>query len=176
MKSFHHLALLMLLAAAAVAPCSEERPSMNHRPEFRQTLFIGCSSEVLWSHLVDPRLVDQYFLCQLKALEPVVGGAVSYGFKGQSYIGGVIQVFEAGKELTHTFRFLDSSDPETRVSYLLEPIGDKLTGLTLIHSGFETEEGTYADISGGWPVILSTLKTLVETGKPLEWPARKAAE
>lgn len=171
MRIFSHVTLLLLAAVASSAPCAEEGQAVNHGLEFRQTLFIGCSSDVLWTHLVDRRLVDQYYLCQLEALEPVVGGVVSYGFKGQSYISGVIRAFNAGKELTHTFRFLDSSDPETTVSYLLEPIGDKLTRLTLIHSGFEKPEGTYADVFGGWPVILSKLKTLVETGKPLEWPA-----
>ena len=39
--------------------------------------------------------------------------------------------------------------------------------LTLTHDDFETERATFETTRHGWPAILSSLKSLLETGKPL---------
>jgi hypothetical protein len=39
--------------------------------------------------------------------------------------------------------------------------------LTLVHDEFEGETATYYSVEHGWSQILSGLKTLIETGKPL---------
>jgi hypothetical protein len=39
--------------------------------------------------------------------------------------------------------------------------------LTVVHDGWSTSEGLYQAVSEGWPLILSGLKTLLETGEPL---------
>jgi len=49
--------------------------------------------------------------------------------------------------------------------------GDSISILSLTHNGFEADSQTFIDISGGWPVIASSLKTLLETGETLRWPA-----
>jgi hypothetical protein len=49
-----------------------------------------------------------------------------------------------------------------------------MCSLTISHTGFRAEDQTFSDITGGWPVIASSLKTLLETGRGLPWP--KAAE
>ena len=52
---------------------------------------------------------------------------------------------------------------------MLEPHG-KLVKLTLTHEDF-AEGSKFCDgISKGWPAILSSLKSLLETGKALEIP------
>jgi Activator of Hsp90 ATPase homolog 1-like protein len=52
---------------------------------------------------------------------------------------------------------------------VLEPYG-KLVKLTLTHEGFAEGSKFLKGISKGWPVILSGLKSLLETGKPLDIP------
>jgi hypothetical protein len=52
---------------------------------------------------------------------------------------------------------------------VLEPYG-KLVKLTLTHQGFRDGSKFFAGISRGWPAILSSLKSVLETGKPLEIP------
>ena len=39
-----------------------------------------------------------------------------------------------------------------------------------VHGGFGDDERTFKDIAGGWPVMLSNLKTILETGDGLPWP------
>jgi len=48
----------------------------------------------------------------------------------------------------------------------IEPMGE-MCKLTLVHDGFPSETATYRDVGGGWPLVLSSLKSLLETGEPL---------
>lgn len=55
----------------------------------------------------------------------------------------------------------------SRVSIDIEPHIDGLVRLTVSHEDLERDPQMLAGISGGWPAILSNLKTLLETGNPL---------
>ena len=49
----------------------------------------------------------------------------------------------------------------------IEQIGDGVVKLTLVHDGFEAGSVVLPAISEGWPAVLSSLKTLLETGSSL---------
>jgi len=55
----------------------------------------------------------------------------------------------------------------TRVTWEIEPVGDSCR-LTVIHD--QLREGANDELYGGWPMILSGLKTLLETGEGLTTP------
>ena len=61
----------------------------------------------------------------------------------------------------------------SRLTYELEPKGEAVK-LTLIHEMDKPDSKLIGDTSTGWPAILSSLKSLLETGEPLEetrrWP------
>ena len=48
-----------------------------------------------------------------------------------------------------------------------------MTKLIVTHDGFEPGSKVFGDISGGWPIVLSGLKTFLETGKPLPFDGNK---
>ena len=54
-------------------------------------------------------------------------------------------------------------------TFVLEPYG-RLVKLTLTHEGFSEDSKFLNGISKGWPAILSSLKSILETGQPLEIP------
>ncbi|MEV4237780.1 ArsR/SmtB family transcription factor [Nocardia sp. NPDC050408] len=60
-------------------------------------------------------------------------------------------------------------EPRSKVTFELEPHGETVK-LTVIHDGFEPGSAVLAGISGGWPSILSSLKSLLETGESLPEP------
>ncbi|MEW2415451.1 SRPBCC domain-containing protein [Streptomyces sp. NPDC046866] len=63
-----------------------------------------------------------------------------------------------------------AAQPRTKVTYEIEPVGDTLARLTILHEGFEPG-GTLIDMCGrAWPRLASSLKTLLETGAPLPGP------
>ena len=59
-----------------------------------------------------------------------------------------------------------AADEPSRISWGIERQGEACK-LTVTHDGFAAETETYRQIGGGMPYILSGLKMLLETGKPL---------
>jgi hypothetical protein len=52
------------------------------------------------------------------------------------------------------------------VTFDLEPRG-KVIKLTITHDELDERGKTFRDISGGWPMVLASLKSLLETGHAL---------
>jgi hypothetical protein len=69
-----------------------------------------------------------------------------------------------------------ASEKPSRVTWEIEKMGESCR-LTLVHDEFDGETATYHSVEHGWSQILSGLKTLIETGKPLivEEPAEEPA-
>ena len=59
-----------------------------------------------------------------------------------------------------------SAEPRSKVTFELEPQGE-IVRLTVIHDGFEPGSTVVNMVSQGWPRVLSSLKSLLETGEPL---------
>ncbi|WP_042800481.1 SRPBCC family protein [Streptomyces sp. C] len=63
-----------------------------------------------------------------------------------------------------------AGEPRTRVTYEIEPVGDTLARLTVRHEGFTPGGALIRMCSGAWPMLVSSIKTLLETGAPLPEP------
>ncbi len=61
------------------------------------------------------------------------------------------------------------AEPRSKVTFDIEDTGDGVVKLTVVHGGFEPGSGVLQGISYGWPAVLSSLKTLLETGTSLPW-------
>lgn len=142
-------------------------------PDFHYTIFIAKPASDVWSALTVKKMIDQFYMAPVHTLELEKGGRISYGGETE-FITGTIMELEAPERLVHTFKFTGSGDPETRVTYEIEPIGELMCSLTISHAGFGAEDQTFANITGGWPVIASSLKTILETGCGLPWPKENA--
>jgi DNA-binding transcriptional ArsR family regulator/uncharacterized protein YndB with AHSA1/START domain len=59
------------------------------------------------------------------------------------------------------------AEPRSRVAFDIEDVGSGVVKLTVVHDGFEPGSAVLQGVSGGWPAVLSALKTLLETGSPL---------
>jgi uncharacterized protein YndB with AHSA1/START domain len=76
------------------------------------------------------------------------------------------------RRLVQTFTALWSDEArdegESRVTWEIEPVGEDSCRLTVVHD--ELRPGANAELYGGWMMILSGLKTLLETGEELTTP------
>ena len=76
------------------------------------------------------------------------------------------------RRLVQTFTALWSDEVKaqgtSRVTWEIEPVGDDSCRLTVIHD--QLREDANDELYGGWPMILSGLKTLLETGEQLDTP------
>jgi uncharacterized protein YndB with AHSA1/START domain len=58
-------------------------------------------------------------------------------------------------------------DRASRVTYELSPAGASTTKLRVVHDDFDGQTATYTGSTAGWPLMLSSLKSLLETGRAL---------
>jgi DNA-binding transcriptional ArsR family regulator/uncharacterized protein YndB with AHSA1/START domain len=60
-----------------------------------------------------------------------------------------------------------ASEPRSKVAFDIEDAGSGVVKMTVVHDGFEPGSAVLQGVSGGWPAVLSALKTLLETGSLL---------
>ena len=60
------------------------------------------------------------------------------------------------------------AEPESRVTWTLEQAGEGLVLLRVVHGDLALSPLTWASVKDGWPYVLGGLKSVVETGRPLE--------
>jgi uncharacterized protein YndB with AHSA1/START domain len=136
--------------------------------------YVRTTPERLWEALTQPDLTRQYFHGTDFHSELTLGSAIEYELTedGESRIavrGEIIEI-DPPHRLAYTFAFAAMDDPPTTVRYEMESVGE-MVKMTVIHEGFEAENETWSATQQGWPPILSGLKTLLETGQPLRFPA-----
>ena len=139
-------------------------------------VFIGAPAEVVWEWLWEPARVEQYGPARLEARPAAPGDPVRYLGKlsYEPVSSGVVEEIVDGRRLVHTFEMaLPDPDSPSRVFYELIRYGDDMCCLELRHEGLLDRSETFNSVSRAWDVTLSSLKTMVETGKPLPWPVRK---
>ena len=87
---------------------------------------------------------------------------------GEVAIAGEVLAVVPRRRFVHTFQFQHgkSREPASRVTWELERQG-KVVKLTLVHDRLARSPRTARSVRGGWGPILSGLKTLLETGRPL---------
>ena len=137
---------------------------MKRKPlqEVRQTIFIRATPARVWKALTDPKELKRWYKKPLD-LSCKKGGS----WKFTAIAGKVISVV-LRKKLVHTFRFdFAKGEPNTRVTFELHPDG-RNTALVLIHDRFQHGKQTHKWVSGGWPFLLSNLKTFIETKEPMK--------
>jgi uncharacterized protein YndB with AHSA1/START domain len=59
------------------------------------------------------------------------------------------------------------AEPRSKVAFHIEDTGHGVVELTVLHDGFEPGSTVLEAIAQGWPAVLSSLKTLLETGRTL---------
>ena len=148
-------------------------------PAHVYVVYIKASPERIWDALTQSEFTQQYYYASTVESDWAAGSAYTYEIQGQPAIVGEVLDAVRPTRLAMTFdaRWDDDveADPPSRITWEIETAGDGMSKLTVVHDGFETETHTYGQVAGGMPFILSGLKTLLETGKPLSAEVGAAA-
>ena len=148
------------------------------KPEFVYTTYIETSAEKLWQALTDGDFTERYWFGHRVTSDWKAGSPYKFARQGAPSIEGKVLVSDPPRQLSYSW---DSCSPEaqrertSRVTFDLEPRGNVIK-LTVVHDDFEEGSKTIRDISGGWPMVLASLKTLLETGRGLPIDPPSAAE
>jgi len=136
-------------------------------------LYIRTTPERLWEAITDPEIRSKYnfgagITSDWKPGSRYVMGAP--GAPGPLGEGEILEV-DPPRRLVQTMTALWSdevkSEGESRITWEIEPVGDSCR-LTVTHD--QLREGANDELFGGWPMILSGLKTWLETGELLTTP------
>ena len=135
-------------------------------------LYIKTTKKKLWEALTNSELTLQYYYGMAVNSDFTEGSKIEYHGKnkeGKDHIPVAGEIIEAVpyEKLVHSFWFPEADDKPSRVQYDIEE-AEGIIKLTLTHDGFETETETFKSVVQGWPLILSGLKTLLETDSPLQ--------
>ena len=145
------------------------------RTELVHVVYIRATPRALWNALTQASFTRQYYVGLELRAELKRGGRFDYmhraelhGRSGAGVEGVVIEAIPR-KKLVHTFEPKFIEDKPSRVTYEIEPMG-LVCKLTLIHDQFHKGGPTLEAVREGWPEILSSLKSLLETGQALVIP------
>jgi len=138
---------------------------------FVYVTYIRTTPEKLWAKLTETGVPREFFWATELHADWKVGAAwKSTAPDGTVVDGGKVLEFDAPKRLV--LSWLHEMQPEkkeegySRMTYELEP-KDETVKLTIIHEMDRGQSKFIQAVSNGWPTILSSLKSLLETGEAL---------
>jgi uncharacterized protein YndB with AHSA1/START domain len=142
------------------------------KPEFVYVTYIETTPEKLWEALTDSEFSRRYWFGTEVRSDWKVGSPFALVSDGKATDTGEILEADRPRRLSYTFKhelYETMREPATKVVFTIEPYGG-LVKLTVTHEGFVEGSKLLSAISTGWPAILSGLKSMLETGKPLAIP------
>ena len=143
------------------------------KPEFVYVTYIETTPEKLWQALTDGGFTRRYWFGMRLRSDWKVGSSFEM-VHGDDSVSDAGKVVECDPPRRLAYTFINVSDTykgevPALATFMLEPYG-RLVKLTLTHEGFSEGSKFLNGISKGWPAILSSLKSILEAGRPLEIP------
>ena len=144
----------------------EKRPMSEFKHVYE--VYIAASPERVWQALTDSELTKQYYYGNTVDSDWKPGSPMVYrNPDGTDSIQCEVVEADAPRRLVHTFFFPGTEESPSRCTWTIEPRG-AASLLTLVHDEFDGETSTFKSVAHGWVPVLSGMKTLLETGKPIE--------
>lgn len=155
--------------------------------EFIYTTFIRTTSEKLWEALTNGDFSVKYWMGFRIEIELREGGSVRIlppkGREDHGDHAGKVLVCEPFRRLVYTWNPKDTPEiagkrnGPSRVTYELTTMGPQVK-FRLIHENLlpddiESDPSKFKGINNGWPAVISSLKSLLETGEALAFQATR---
>jgi uncharacterized protein YndB with AHSA1/START domain len=164
-----------------------EQTVMSGNDAFVYTTYIRTTPERLWQALTDPAFTSRYWGVTFDT-DWRTGSVMTWVEGGRKTADPeqVVLESEPGRRLSYTWHTFTPEWAETAgvsddvlaklagerrstVTFEIEPLGESVK-LTVVHDGLEPDGSLRPMISEGWPALVSSLKTLLETGESLPEP------
>ncbi|ARQ01378.1 SRPBCC family protein [Pseudorhodoplanes sinuspersici] len=140
------------------------------KPSFVYVTYIQTTPETLWNALLDPEMTKDYWGRHRNVSDWKTGSAwrhEDYDDANNVRVVGTVLESNPPHRLVLSWASPEKGDDpakQSRVTFDIEPYMGEVR-LTVTHEDLDNE--MLRRVSGGWPAILSSLKTLLETGKAM---------
>jgi len=139
------------------------------KPEFVYTTYIETTPEKLWHALTDGDFTERYWFGHRLTSDWKVESPFRLARQGVPRVEGKVLESDPPRRLAYTWDPCSADTKHERVSRVtldLEPRGN-VVKLTVTHDNLDEGGKTFPDISRGWPMVIASLKSILETGRPL---------
>jgi DNA-binding transcriptional ArsR family regulator/uncharacterized protein YndB with AHSA1/START domain len=170
-----------------------EAPPMDSETTFVYTTYINATPERVWQGLTDPTFTKQYWRHPTAGgvelhTDWKKGSAYDLQYEETGLVVSdpeqVILESDPYRRLAYTWhsytpewaaahgfdeadRATWAAEPRSKVAFDIEEASDGVVKLTVIHDGFRAGSPQRQGVSQGWPAVMASLKTLLETGSAL---------
>ena len=153
-------------------------------PTFVYTTYIRTTPEKLWQALTDPAFTSRYWATEFET-DWAEGSTMTWNNHGVLIKDPeqVVLVAEPYTRLSYTWHTVTpelaarfgwddelrdrlAAEPRSKATFEIEPSAEGVK-LTVTHDGFAPGSAIAEMVSHGWPAVVASLKTLLETGEPL---------
>jgi uncharacterized protein YndB with AHSA1/START domain len=142
-----------------------------HQSRYVYVIIIRTAPETLWTALTSEEFTRQYWSGMHQECDWTAGSSWQLVF-ADGRIGDTGEILESDPPRRLVIKWRNEFRPElkdegySRCTMDLEPF-EGTVKLTITHTMDRPESKLIEAVSGGWPGILSNLKTLLETGEPM---------
>jgi uncharacterized protein YndB with AHSA1/START domain len=148
---------------------------MSDKPKFVYVIYIASTLDKVWQALTDPCQTETYWFGYRVTMSGKAGSPfIARSPGGEDFDKGVILESDPPRRLACTWRPQHDNDKHerpSRVTFELAPLRGQVR-LTIVHDDFDEGSKAFESISKGWPAVLSSLKSFLETGRALDMSAR----
>jgi uncharacterized protein YndB with AHSA1/START domain len=150
------------------------------KPSYVYVTYIATTPEKLWRALVDPKVTREYWVdpnsdnpAHVNVSDWTPGSQWEHqrvdDARTVDIVGKVVESTPPRRLVLTWARPKEAEDDSkhSRVTFDIEPHGDRVIRLTVTHEDLERDPKMLAGVSTGWPQVLSNLKTFLETGRAL---------
>jgi len=145
------------------------------KPEFVYVIYIQAAPEKIWQALIDPEMTKEFWGRHRSQSDWKVGSAwrhENYDDATDIAVSGTVVESDPPRRLVLTWARPNATDEAdiSRVTFEIEEYMGSAR-LTVTHTDLSPE--MLRNISGGWPAVLSSMKSLLETGASLSMTRRQ---
>ena len=141
------------------------------KPSYVYVTYIHATPEKIWTAITDREISRQYWHANVSDWK--AGSRWEHQNRDGSnevFIAGTVIESEPPRRLVIGWANpANIADPEkvSRVTFVIEPLEEGVVRLTVTHAELEAGSDMEKGITRGWPLVLSSLKSWLETGKPV---------
>jgi uncharacterized protein YndB with AHSA1/START domain len=143
---------------------------MMSKPSYVYVTYISASAEKVWSAITDREMTPRYW-GHANVSDWTAGARWEHrradGSNVADVVGTVIESAPPQRLVISWAGPRDAADPAkvSRVSFAIDPHKDDVVRLTVTHDELEAGSDMERGVTAGWPLVLASLKSWLETGK-----------